>query len=217
MVFLIALLAVIAAGAILDMMGVFTRPAMPSGPVDYGASHRAPSAPQQPARRTSTIERVADRLASAPFALSDRTEPRDALDDPKTREMLRAIMIKSSDMADGPTNMFAEDYGMPVAAVPKKAAHAPARPGVRGGGKSHSIDLAEWLDRPNHPPLILRDFDPDRDKVILVGNEKRLPQAPRLRAMANGTPVLASGWLKLAVFPGLSADTAIDLLLLDAA
>ena len=82
-------------------------------------------------------------------------------------------------------------------------------------GMDTTIDLALWKNDPNRRPRVIRGFNTDTDRVLVLKSDTDDDPDFVVKRTKDGIPVLCLGAARLLALPGLSGDAPINALLLD--
>lgn len=127
-----------------------------------------------------------------------------------TSALIGSVLSQLDDDAKPADNIFVE-ADKTVDAVPPRPMRD--RSEIREPGIETVIDLARWQEDASTDPAILRDFDTEKDRLLLV-NVNRAHGDLALRHGRDGIVVLCMGDSCIAAFPALKGDQPIDMLTL---
>lgn len=158
--------------------------------------------------------RSADRMELAQVPVETVLSPGpaaaiDRISDERTIKILGSVMeeLKES-AADVANSVEAPD---PVRASRPRSRSR--RVTSRRGGQSTTLELQPFLNGEAVKPVILRDFDSDADRLLVVAPGARAVPAMKLSKTTRGTPVLCCGAATVALMPGLKGSSPIDMLM----
>ena len=82
-------------------------------------------------------------------------------------------------------------------------------------GSDISVDISLWAENPRRAPRVIRGFDTDKDRVLVLQHATAAPVEFQVKRTKDGIPVLCSGAARLLALPGLCGTAPINALLLD--